>query len=211
MEQSTYSPQLKYNAGGILTEVALFPLSQVVLPHGRMKLRVFEPRYIRLVREACAGQRPFASALLNPYVAQTHPDRIFPVVTMVKVTDFTQLEDGLLGITIEGVQRLEITSRWQEEDGLHVASCNELENWQETEFQPEFKPLSDELAVVFAQNPQLEALYPEAQWQRPCWLAQRWIEILTMQPALKNQLMAADSAAPALDALCSWLQSSDVN
>lgn len=190
-----------------MTEVALFPLSQVVLPRGRMKLRVFEPRYIRLVREACAGDRPFASALLNPYVAQPHPDRIFPVVTMVRVTDFNQLEDGLLGITVEGVQRLEVSNRWQEPDGLHVASCVALPDWQDTDFIQDYQQLSDELAIIFEQNPQLEALYPTAQWQNPCWLAQRWIEVLTMPPVLKNQLMAAESAAPALEALCSWLQS----
>ncbi len=188
-----------------MTEVALFPLSQVVLPHGRMKLRVFEPRYVRLVREACAGERPFASALLNPYVAQPHPDRIFPVVTLVRVTDFNQLDDGLLGITIEGIQRLEIRSRWQENDGLHVASCIEMGDWHDSEFLPAHRQLSQELAIIFEQNPQLDALYPVKQWQSPRWLAQRWIEVLTMPPALKNQLMAADSAFPALEALCSWL------
>lgn len=189
-----------------MTEIALFPLNQVVLPQGRMKLRVFEQRYIRLVREACAGQRPFASALLNPYVARAHPDRIFGVATLVQVTDFTQLDDGLLGITIEGIRRIEICDRWQESDGLHVATYTELPDWQETAFLPAHRQLSDELTTVFRQNPQLEELYPAPQWQNSCWLAQRWIEVLTMQPPLKNQLMAADSAAPTLEALCSWLQ-----
>lgn len=189
-----------------MTEVALFPLSQVVLPQGRMKLRVFEPRYIRLVREACAGKRPFASALLNPYVAQSHPDRIFRAATLVRVTDFTQLEDGLLGITVEGMQRIEISQRWQESDGLHVATATLLPDWAETEFMPAHRVLCDELLTVFKQNPQLQELYPTPQWQNASWLAQRWIEVLTMQPALKQQLMAADSAAPTLEALCSWLQ-----
>jgi len=190
-----------------LTELALFPLSQVVLPRGRMKLRVFEPRYIRLVREACAGERPFASALLNPYVAQSHSDRIYSAATLVQVTDFTQLEDGLLGITVEGIQRIEIMQRWQEPDGLHVATTTMLPDWPETEFLPAHRALSDELLTVFKQNPQLQELYPVPQWQNASWLAQRWIEVLTMQPPLKQQLMAAECAAPTLEALCSWLQS----
>jgi Lon protease-like protein len=195
--------------GGILTEVALFPLSQVVLPSGRMKLRVFEPRYIRLVREACAGERPFASALLNPYVAQSHPDRIFPVATLVQVTDFTQLEDGLLGITVEGLRRIELRERRQEADGLHVATAAVLPDWQNTPLLPAYQQLTQELKTVFAQNPQLESMYLRPQWQNATWLAQRWIEILTMQPPLKYQLMAADNAMPTLDALCSWLQQQD--
>lgn len=190
-----------------MTEVALFPLSQVVLPQGRMKLRVFEPRYIRLVREACAGQRPFASALLNSYVAQSHPDRIFTVATLVQVTDFTQLEDGLLGITVEGIKRIEILQRWQEPDGLHVAKTIELPDWPETALLPSQGQLSNELLTVFEQNPQLQELYPVPQWQNARWLAQRWIEVLTMQPPLKQQLMAAECATPTLEALSSWLQS----
>ena len=104
--------------------IALFPLSQIVLPQGRMQLRVFEPRYQRLVREA--QQRPFASALLNPYVHQQHPSRIFPVVTLVQIIDFCQLNDGLLGITIEGIERRRIVRRWQEDDQLHIAETTVL-------------------------------------------------------------------------------------
>ncbi len=189
-----------------MTDVALFPLSQVVLPGGRMKLRVFEPRYVRLVREACAGSRSFACALLNPYVALSHQDRIFCVATLVQVTDFTQLADGLLGITVEGINRIEIKQRWQESDGLHVATHEKLPDWPETAFLPIHRKLSDELSIVFKQNPQLQELYPQPQWHSSNWLAQRWIEILTMQPPLKQQLMAADSATPTLEALCSWLQ-----
>jgi Lon protease-like protein len=189
------------------TEIALFPLSQVVLPQGQMRLRVFEPRYIRLVKEACAGKRAFASALLNPYVAQLHQDRIFKVATLVRVTDFSQLDDGLLGITIEGTERILIEQRWQEEDGLHVAKVRSLPDWPELPYLEAYQQIRDELCTVFQQNPELSLLYPTPQWQNSSWLAQRWLEILNMQPPLKYQLMAADCAEPTLDALQHWLAS----
>ena len=190
-----------------MTELALFPLSQVVLPNGQMKLRVFEARYQRLVSESCAGQRDFAIALLNPYVTQQHPDRIFSVATQVRITDFSRLDDGLLGITISGVQRVQINRRWQEQDGLHVATVIALAPWESCEMQPEYQLLSQELQHVFADNPLLKELYPTPAWQDPVWLAQRWIEILSMQPPLKYQLMAADNANPTLEALTHWLNS----
>lgn len=189
------------------SEIALFPLSQVVLPQGQMQLRVFEPRYIRLVKEACAGKRAFASALLNPYVAQQHQDRIFKVATLVRVTDFSQLEDGLLGITIEGTERVLIEQRWQEEDGLHVAKVCTLPDWPQLPYLDAHRKIRDELCTVFTQNPALSLLYPTPQWQNSNWLAQRWLEILNMQPPLKYQLMAADDAEPTLDALQHWLTS----
>ena len=33
-------------------QLPIFPLTSQVLPEGRMKLRIFEPRYIRLVKDS---------------------------------------------------------------------------------------------------------------------------------------------------------------
>ncbi|TXH97350.1 MAG: peptidase S16 [Rheinheimera sp.] len=183
--------------------IALFPLSQIVLPQGRMQLRVFEPRYQRLVREA--QQRPFASALLNPYVHQQHQSRIFPVVTLVKIIDFCQLPDGLLGITIEGIERHRVVKRWQEADQLHVAETEALPQWPSVGVNSAFQQLVPALQEIYLQNPQLAALYPTPDWQNASWLAQRWLEVLTMPPQLKFELMSADDAGPTLDVLQDWL------
>lgn len=183
--------------------IALFPLSQIILPQGRMQLRVFEPRYQRLVREA--QQRPFASALLNPYVHQQHQGRIFPLVTLVRIIDFCQLPDGLLGITIEGIARHRIIKRWQEADQLHVAQTEPLPSWTSSELNSAFQPLVPALQQVYQQNPQLAALYPDPHWEDASWLAQRWLEVLTMPPQLKFELMSADHPGPTLDVLQDWL------
>lgn len=183
--------------------IALFPLSQIILPQGRMQLRVFEPRYQRLVREA--QQRPFASALLNPYVHQQHQSRIFPLVTLVQIIDFCQLPDGLLGITIEGIARHRIVKRWQEADQLHVAHTEALPSWPQLEVHSAFQPLIPALQQVYQQNPQLAALYPAPDWQNASWLAQRWLEVLTMPPQLKFELLSADQPGPTLDVLQQWI------
>lgn len=184
-------------------ELALFPLSQMVLPGGRMALRVFEPRYQRLVKEA--GQRPFASALLNPYVSADHPERIFPLVTEVRIVDFSQLDDGLLGITIEGVRRWRVVQRWQESDKLHVGHCDEVPAWPEQQIEATDQRICSELTDVFAANPSLAALYPQPQWQSLTWLVQRWLEILTMPAQLKADLIAAPNAGAGRELLQHWL------
>lgn len=184
--------------------IALFPLSQIVLPQGRMQLRVFEPRYQRLVREA--QRRPFASALLNPYVHQQHQSRIFPLVTLVSIIDFCQLPDGLLGITIEGVERRRIVKRWQEADQLHIAETEPLPLWPVQEVSAVTQPLVPALQQVYQQNPQLAVLYPSPDWEDASWLAQRWLEVLTMPPQLKFELLSAKDAGPALEVLQHWLK-----
>ena len=80
----------------------LFPLSAHILPQGRMALRIFEPRYVRMVKNACATQTGFGVCMLNAKGDKERNEHIHVVGTHVKVIDFDMLDDGLLGITVEG-------------------------------------------------------------------------------------------------------------
>lgn len=188
-----------------MKQLALFPLNSFILPEGRMRLRIFEPRYVRLISEASAGKRDFALAQINPYVSQQHPDRILPLATRVCIEDFEQLDDGLLGITIAGVEKVQITERWQEADQLHVATVSSVENWPALALDAGYRPLMQQLQKLLQQQPALQQLYPSPKYSDAGWLASRWLELLPMQPALKQRLALEDSPAPCLDSLQAWL------
>ena len=47
-----------------LERVALFPLNVVLFPGGLLPLRIFEPRYQRMVAECLREQQPFAVAAI---------------------------------------------------------------------------------------------------------------------------------------------------
>ncbi len=170
-----------------------------------MRLRVFEPRYVRLVTEASAGKRDFAMAQVNPYVSQTHPDRILPLATKVQIEDFEQLDHGLLGITIAGVEKVKIVKRWQEADQLHIADVEQLDSWPDVDLTAEYQPLVQQLQKLLQQYPALQQLYPYPKYSNATWLASRYLEILPMQPALRQQLALQSSPAPCLDSLQAWM------
>ena len=48
-----------------VSSLPLFPLRSVLFPGGELGLRVFEPRYLRMVRDCARNQTPFAIALLR--------------------------------------------------------------------------------------------------------------------------------------------------
>jgi uncharacterized protein len=188
-----------------MTELALFVLNSFILPQGKMRLRVFEPRYVRLISEASAGKRDFAVAQLNPYVARQHAERVLTLATRVVIEDFEQLDDGLLGITIAGVEKVRILKRWQEADQLQVAKTETVHSWPRVPLASEYQPLIIHLQRILQQHPTLQALYPEPHYHDAAWLAARYIELLPMQPALKQQLAMEDSPLPCLDSLQAWL------
>lgn len=187
--------------------IALFPLNTLLLPQGKMRLRLFEPRYLRMMKEASSGKRPFAMASLNPLVSQQHADRICPEVTLVSIVDFEQLPDGLLGITVEGLGRYQIIKRWQEQDQLHVAELAPLPFWTAENTNAGQQLLWHKLQLVFRQYPELEKLYPAPEQQNLCWLVSRWMELLPLTPHLKRQWLNQDLAETAKD-LELWLEDS---
>ncbi len=171
-----------------------------------MRLRVFEKRYIRLVKEAGLGTRGFAMALLNPFVTQQHKDRILPLATTVEIEDFEQLPDGLLGITVKGITRVEINQRWQEEDGLNVGQVTELNSWPAIQLNQRYTELAKSLLQLFTDYPQLQQLYPEPELDNASWLASRWLELMPMQPGLKQKLSAEHDPLHCLESLQHWFK-----
>lgn len=43
--------------------IPVFPLNAHILPGGKMRLRIFEPRYLRMVRENVSAEPAFAMAM----------------------------------------------------------------------------------------------------------------------------------------------------
>ena len=107
--------------------VAVFPLNVVLFPGGLLTLRIFEPRYLRMVSECLKQQQPFAVATIvdaGPEaggVAMTAP-----IATLAGIVDWEQGEDGLLHLVCEGEQRCQIHDLDVESDQLLRASITRL-------------------------------------------------------------------------------------
>ena len=75
-----------------MNEVMLFPLTSVVLPEGKMKLRIFEPRYKRMVKECSLNNVGFGLCLVENTAASDKQSKIATVGTLVQIVDFEQVE-----------------------------------------------------------------------------------------------------------------------
>ncbi|HAS8154228.1 TPA: hypothetical protein I7706_10730 [Vibrio vulnificus] len=155
----------------------LFPLSSTVLPDGKMKLRIFEPRYQRMVKQCCEQNISFGMCLVD---SSGGASRLSSLGTEVKIIDFDSLSDGLLGITVLGLQRFTIKQVRVEEDGLRIATVEQLTQWPTIELKAPQKYIGDQLQLVHRQFPELGELYPESDYQDANWVARRWLEILPL-------------------------------
>ncbi len=100
------------------SDLPLFPLSAVLYPAGRMQLRIFERRYLEMVRECTRSGSGFGvcQILQGSEVGATALPAA--VGTLAQIVDFYTGEDGLLGLTIEGAMRFHVVRTRVRDDGL---------------------------------------------------------------------------------------------
>lgn len=123
--------------------VALFPLNVVLFSGGILPLRIFEPRYVRMVSECMREQRPFAVVAIVDGPEAGGIASTAAVGTLARIIDFEQGDDGLLNLVCEGEQGVQIDSVEAEEDQLLRAQVTRLPLAEE-------QPLPDEYAWAAA-------------------------------------------------------------
>lgn len=175
----------------------LFPLPICLMPEGLAELRIFEPRYQRLVTEASRNGLGFG---VSPFYAASQ--QLFDVGCIAEIVDFKRRDDGLLGIMIKGKQRFRLVSFTVESDGLKRGNVELLPAWPEHSIHT---PKEQQLAELL--TPLLPIAYQaNSKSQSMTWICQRWLEILPINLQVKQQLMCQEDAHMTRELLKQLLQ-----
>ncbi|MGL4900377.1 MAG: LON peptidase substrate-binding domain-containing protein [Shewanella sp.] len=161
-------------------KLPLFPLPICLLPEGFTQLRIFEPRYKRLVAESLKSAQGFGLCML-----EQQSNLIQPIGTLAHIIDFETLADGMLGILVQGIQRFELKQFVSESDGLKYGEVTLLDNWPRAPITPNDRYLSDMLHTIFSRYPKHLQHYQKQQFNDIAWVCQRWLEILPIAPTDK--------------------------
>jgi uncharacterized protein len=173
------------------TEIPLFPLGTVLFPGGPLPLRIFEARYVDLVRRCLRDGSGFGSVLIREGVEAGGPALTFDVGTYARIVDFSQEPDGLLGIRAAGERRFRILERRRERDGLNVATVEWLPEDPSQPLPAEFAELGPALDAILAQVGEPFASL-ERHLDDAAWVAGRLAEILPVPPGHKQHCLELD-------------------
>lgn len=91
-----------------MIRLPLFPLNTVLFPNASLSLKIFEPRYVDLIARCMREQSEFGVVLIHDGDETNPESEIFSVGTTAAISDWQQREDGLLGITVQGMRRFVI-------------------------------------------------------------------------------------------------------
>ncbi len=103
-------PALSQRLARLPREFAIFPLSgALLLPHARLPLNIFEPRYLAMTEDALGEGRMFGMIQPDPSHAElpTGP-ALFAIGCLGRITAFSETDDGRYLITLTGLVRFRI-------------------------------------------------------------------------------------------------------
>ncbi|WP_439136331.1 LON peptidase substrate-binding domain-containing protein [Pseudomaricurvus sp.] len=109
-----------------MSSIALFPLSNPLFPQQKMTLQIFEPRYVSLVSRCMKNDEGFGVVQIREGREVGRAPQVFQFGVEARIVDWEQLENGLLGITIQGCRKFTLNSTHIESDQLMMAEVNWL-------------------------------------------------------------------------------------
>ena len=174
-------------------ELPLFPLSSVLFPGGPLRLRIFEPRYVDMVKRCMREGSCFGVVLLQGGGESGPIDGIAAIGTTARIVDFNLLPDGLLGLTCHGERRFRVRRCWRQADGLNMGEAQWLEDAEPkvVPVPPEHRHLADVLRRVL---PELGEVYNgiEPHFNDAAWVGGRLVEILPIALGDKQACLEMD-------------------
>ena len=187
----------------VTSELPLFPLDTVLFPGGPLRLRLFEPRYLDMVRRCLKTSGTFGVVLILEGEEAGEAVSVAASGTSARVVDFDTLPDGLLGIDCLGEQCFRIVRRWQQEDGLNLAEVESLPDDAPCALPAELAHLGELLRELL---PQLGERYAHvvARYEDAGWVANRWAEVLPLTAAEKQQLLELTDPLARLAQVAAW-------
>ena len=179
----------------------LFPLNVVVCPDGLMPLRIFEARYLDMVKKCLRNETSFAIVTILPE-GETDPEGNFPfanVGTLVEIKEADVTTVGLIMIRCVGHHRIKVNSFIQQADGLVIGEVTDIANDIELSVPEDLEVTSRSLKQLLESLPSqgfsptdIPVIEPY-KFDDASWVANRWIELLDLSLIQKQRLMQLDS------------------
>ena len=196
--------------------IPLFPLGTTLFPDGVMLLKIFEVRYLDMVKQCVREGSGFGVVTLNSGDEVRMPGQevgFNAVGTYARIKEFDPVQPSLFMIQCQGEQRFRVKTSETKRNGLIVAEVDFIEEDAFMEVPEDLKMTSTVLGkVIQSFKEQGAALGKELPFSKPyrfneCgWVANRWCELLQLSPGQKQFFLEQESPRLRLDLIHELLE-----
>ena len=177
---------------------ALFPLNTVLFPGCTLALKIIEQRYLRLIKSCLRDHHGFVVILICAGREVGDTPEIYRIGSYVEIIDWTTLDGGLFGITIEAKYRVRVSNPCAQDDGLLTGEIEEFPLTEPLEQDP-CKQMPDLIDILkqLEQHPYSEKLTGEIDFTSAKDICYKLSQLLPVDPLAKQGLLEVDSTAAA--------------
>jgi Lon protease-like protein len=163
-------------------KLPIFPLPIFLLPEGVTKIRIFEPRYLKMVSIA-SKEGGFIILAERGNGSSSN----YAWGSWVEIINFDKGSDGILEIDVKCKSLVEINDVETDNDNLFFGDAKPIEHWSQTDTEMNITliELSKSLEDVFDNNDTLNELYQHKAISTPSWVIARWLELLPINLDIK--------------------------
>jgi len=188
-----------------MAEIPIFPLRTVLFPGGQLPLRIFEQRYLDMVRHCTRTDTGFGVCYVVDCDESGRQIESARVGTLARIVDWYTLEDGLLGLTAEGTSRFVLGADRHEKNGLMMGEVEWLPEPPPITVPVAFDLLSQVLERFMEKASDHYPDYTPESLQDACWVGYRLSELLPLGGVEKQHLLELSDPIHRLQSLLDLL------
>ena len=177
-------------------DIPIFPLKSIILPGGQFPLRIFERRYLDMIRDSLKTNSGFIIALTKKdadYISSVHDYACY-----VEIVDWSQLDGGLLGITVEGKSLVTLSNCKLDETNLLRGNAQQIKSSIDHLIPQKYQILSKFYKKIY---PEIKAyiFHNKSKYNDANWIGFRLIECLPIEISDKADLIATNEPLDRLE------------
>jgi Lon protease-like protein len=183
----------------------LFPLNAVLFPGGRLPLRIFEQRYLDLVKRAIADNATFGVCAIREGSEVGTSAVPHAVGTRVRIVEWDMPQTGILLIDTEGLDRFVIRSTRTEVSGLLVGQVEPVSVEAPAAIPDEFELAAEVLEHIVGEYGETRFPPPHA-LDDAVWVGYRLSEVLPLKLSIRQNLLEMNDSLARLRILVEILR-----
>jgi Lon protease-like protein len=164
----------------------MLPLTMFILPGGRVRLRIFEAKFLKAVSIATNYE---GLVLKLPLDENSQGETSWGC--MVSIEDFNQGDDGVLELDVLCSSLVEIKEIAFNENQVLIANVKLIKHWSQVirSITIQTDDLAKSLNDVINQDTMLTSLYQDKALNNSSWVTARWLELLPVNASVKRSFI----------------------
>jgi Lon protease-like protein len=185
--------------------IPLFPLNTVVFPGGVQPLRIFEQRYLTMIKQAIADNTAFGICAIREGTETGSPALPYTIGTLVHVTDWDMPQNGILHIDTLAQERFVVRNTRTDSSGLITGTVESVSPESAVAIPDDLELAVEILRHIVDEYGNAHFPTPHA-FDNAVWVGYRLSEVLPLKLSIKQDLLEMNDSVTRLRILTEFLK-----